>query len=148
MKTSSNIVVSNNNMFFFGPVGVSIGSSHNITMDGNIVAHIQKRTTVEAGDMFQDKEGGFLTCTYFSATEVCSGITVSNNIVAGAHWTGFTAYAHECGSYTSNTFKGNVAHSINGSSGGTGAIIVPDRSSSTQMTGCFEASYFSAYKCS
>jgi len=88
-----------------------------------------------------------VTCTYFSEGDVCSGIQVMNNIVAGTHWTGFTGYGHECGTYTSNTFKNNVAHSINGSKGGTGAIIVPDRSSSTQMTGCFEGSYFSAYKC-
>jgi len=148
VKTSANIHFANNNFFFFGPIGVSIGSSNNITFDGNVVAHIQKRTTIEAGDMFQDKEGGFVTCTYFSTTEVCRNIQVTNNIVAGAHWTGFTAYGHECGDYTANTFKGNVAHSINGSKGGTGAIIIPDRSSSTQMTGCFEGSHFSAYKCS
>jgi hypothetical protein len=132
VKSSANLHFENNNVFFFGPIGVSIGGgANNITFDGNVVAHIQKRTTVEAGDAFQDKEGGFVTCTYFSESEVCSNIKVMNNIVAGAHWTGFTAYAHECGSYTSNTFKNNVAHSIAGSSGGTGAIIVPDRSSST-----------------
>lgn len=148
VKSSANLHFANNNIFYFGPVGVSIGGgAKNITFDGNVVAHIQKRTTVEAGDMFQDKEGGFITCTYFSESDVCSGIQVLNNIVAGTHWTGFTAYGHECGTYSSNTFKNNVAHSINGSKGGTGAIIVPDRSSSTQMTGCFEGSYFSAYKC-
>lgn len=41
VKTSQNIYFANNNVFNFRPVGVSIGSSHNITFDGNVVAHIQ-----------------------------------------------------------------------------------------------------------
>lgn len=72
-----------------------------------------------------------MTCTYFSEADICRDITVINNIVAGSHWTGYTALGHECGVYTATTFKNNVAHSINGSNGGTGAIIVPDRSSAT-----------------
>lgn len=55
---------------------------------------------------------------------------MTNNIVAGAYWAGYTAWGHECGVYTSNTFKNNIAHSINRARGGVGAIIVPDRTSS------------------
>ena len=72
---------------------------------------------------------------------------MTNNIVAGAYWAGYSAYGHECGVYTSNTFKNNIAHSINRAQGGIGAIIIPDRTSATQMRQCFEGSNFIAYKC-
>ena len=72
---------------------------------------------------------------------------MTNNIVAGAPWAGFTAMGHDCGDYSGDGFKGNVAHSIGGKGGGMGAIIYPDPSRPTQATSCFEGSYFSAYKC-
>jgi hypothetical protein len=48
-----------------------------------------------------------------------------NNIIAGAHWVGMTIQGHRCGkAAVKNT--GNVVHSINGSAGGVGFMVVPD----------------------
>jgi len=38
---SQNIEFSNNVVFNFRPVGVNIGRSNNIKIDGNVIAHIQ-----------------------------------------------------------------------------------------------------------
>lgn len=55
---------------------------------------------------------------------------------------------HDCDDYVSETFKGNVAHSIDDpKGGGYGAIIYPDPSKVEHAKTCFEGSYFSAYKC-
>lgn len=69
---------------------------------------------------------------------------MTNNIAAGAPYAGFAVPGHDCGDYSDNTFKNNVAHSINGGGGGQGAIIFPNPDKS--HGGCFEASYFTAYK--
>jgi hypothetical protein len=53
---------------------------------------------------------------------------------------------HDCGDYSSKTFKHNVAHSIAGTLGGHGALIYPDPARAAHKT-CFEGSYFTAYKC-
>lgn len=70
---------------------------------------------------------------------------VTNNIAAGAPYAGFVVPGHDCGDYTSLTFKNNVAHSINGASAGIGALIFPNTDAS--HGGCYEGSYFTAYKC-
>jgi hypothetical protein len=53
---------------------------------------------------------------------------------------------HDCGDYSSKTFKHNVAHSIAGIDSGHGALIYPDPTKTSHKT-CFEGSYFTAYKC-
>jgi hypothetical protein len=53
---------------------------------------------------------------------------------------------HDCGDYSTKTFKDNVAHSIAGTLGGHGALIYPDPARASHKT-CFEGSYFTAYKC-
>jgi len=72
-------------------------------------------------------------------------MTITNNIAAGVDYAGFIAQAHNCGDYSSKSFKGNVAHSVGGFKAGHGAMIYPDPSKSSQKT-CFEGSYFTAYK--
>lgn len=57
-----------------------------------------------------------------------------------------TLYGHECGKPETAKSTGNVVHSISGSGGGIGAHIIPDRSSSSQMSTCFQATGFKAYK--
>lgn len=127
IKNSKNVVFKNNNIFGFRPVGMSISASSSIEFDGNLIGNIQKRTTIEASSVFEDKEGGLLSCTYYKDSgDKCSDLKITNNIVAGSVWTGFTGIAHECGKYTSNYFKGNVAHSIGESNGGYGAIFIKD----------------------
>jgi hypothetical protein len=71
---------------------------------------------------------------------------VTNNIVAAATWTGFTAMGHECGDYSKKIFYNNIAHSIGGF-GGHGALIYPDPTDKTQNGGgCMEGSHFIGYK--
>jgi len=124
IRSSKNILIKNNVMFNFRPLGIVIGSSHNITLDGNVVGHIVQRSTLEALDMVVDVEGGIISCTMYSEEEKCKDITIENNIVAGAFWVGYNVYGHECGGTPKNT--GNVAHSINSNRGGVGFMIVPD----------------------
>lgn len=145
VKSSANLVFSNNVIFNFRPIGVSFSGSRNVTFDGNVVAQIQQRTTIEAKD-FEDKEGALVTCTYFGTSDKCPDTYVTNNIVAGAFWVGMTLNGHECGKPATSKSYGNVVHSINNSKGGVGAIISPDRSSSTQTTTCFEGSGVASYK--
>lgn len=71
---------------------------------------------------------------------------MTNNIAAGSNFAGFIVMAHNCGDYSTRKFKDNVAHSIAGSMGGAGALIYPDPNSPSHG-GCFEGSYFAAYKC-
>jgi hypothetical protein len=96
--------------------------------------------------MILDKMGGVAICSQVEGNS-CRDIHVTNNIVAGAAYAGFVAMGHECGDYSGDSFKDNVAHSIAGRKGGAGAIIYPDPSSPAQATSCYEGSYFSAYKC-
>ena len=111
-------------MFNFRPVGINIGGSHNITLDGNVVGHIVGRTTLEALDKVEDMEGAILSCTYYSEEEKCKDIIIKNNIVAGALWVGYNIYGHECGGTPHST--GNIAHSIASKKGGVGFMVVPD----------------------
>jgi len=117
-------------LFTFRPIGVSFSGSRNVTFDHNVVANILQRTTIESGAAFEDKEGGVVTCTYFSTSDKCPDTWVTNNIVAGTFWVGMTLNGHPCGRPDLSKSTGNVIHSINRSKGGVGAIISPDNSDS------------------
>jgi len=65
-----------------------------------------------------------------------------NSIAAGCHYAGFVAPGHDCGlSATQQSFRNNVAHSIDGA----GAHIFPDVALPKSSV-CYEGSYFAAYK--
>jgi hypothetical protein len=117
---SSNILIQNNNMFFFRPVGLSVKSSRNVTIDNNVVGGIVERSTIEADPTMVDKGGAYAICTYFEP-DTCYDITVTNNIAGGATYVGFATPGHDCGDYTK--FFGNVAHSIKGLRAGHGLIF-------------------------
>ncbi len=126
-------------------------SVNNVTFDGNVVSQIVPRQTVEAILTFQDKSAGVAVCAYAREfSQKCSGITVTNNIVAGALFAGFIVPGYDCGAATSSTnFMNNVAHSINdpSESGGYGALIYPDLANSATQSECYQGSHFIAYKC-
>jgi len=69
---------------------------------------------------------------------------VKNNIAIGTPYAGFIAPGDACGATTSR-FSGNIGHSIGDSTGkaGYGALIYPHADGG----GCYEGSYFTAYKC-
>jgi hypothetical protein len=143
--SSANIHFKDNLWFNYRVIGVGINFSNNITFDNNVVAHILERETIEAGDMFVDKRAAFTVCQYHGY-QACKDISMINNIAAGVVYAGFIVPGHDCGDYTTNNFKNNIAHSVAGFKAGHGALIYPDPSRSSQKT-CYEASYFTAYKC-
>jgi len=101
VKTSSNILIQNNIIWGFRPIGVGIMSSKNITFDNNIIGHVVDRTTVEAGDQFVDKSAGVSICAYFEPDDTCENIQVTNNLAGGVVYAGFVgAIAHTCGDTT------------------------------------------------
>lgn len=61
--------------------------------------------------------------------------------MAGVNFAGFGAYAHNCGNSNDESFRNNIAHSVNG----VGAVIYPNSQNSHHRT-CYEASHFTAYK--
>lgn len=150
-RFSKNIFLQDNVIYKPALAGINLGSMTNITVDGNVVGVVRTQINTLEGLRVEENvvQAGIVTCTFWSEKgDKCYDITMTNNIVAGAYWAGYTAWGHECGVYTSNTFKNNIAHSVNRAQGGIGAIIVPDRTSKEQMSQCYEASNFAAYKVS
>lgn len=74
-----------------------------------------------------DIVGGLISCAYIPG-DFCTGISIINNIVAGIYFYGYAAYGHDCGDTTSNNFRNNTAHSIDG----VGATIFQDPASPSQ----------------
>ena len=75
----------------------------------------------------------------------CTDMQITNNIVAGSVFAGFLTMAQDCGDDSALTFKGNVAHSIDGGHNGVGALIYADPSKEEHAE-CHQASHFGAYK--
>lgn len=113
----------------------------NIKFTKNFVSGITSRDLFKNNKVSADIEAGVSICAYRGSGK-CTNIEVTDNVVAGAKFAGFVAYGHGCGVTNSNSFRNNVAHSIDGN----GAIVSPDPTVSDHRT-CFEASYFAAYKC-
>jgi polygalacturonase len=63
VKTSQNVLIQNNTIWSFRPVGVAVQTSNNITIDSNVVGKVVARTTF-AGQKLIDKEAGFTICAY------------------------------------------------------------------------------------
>jgi len=101
VKASANILIKDNVFWGFRPIGVGVMSSRNITVDGNVLGNVVDRTTVEAGDKFIDKAGGFSICAYFEPDSICRDIRVTNNIAGGVVYAGFVGgIGHACGDYS------------------------------------------------
>lgn len=142
IKASANIHVANNTFFQFRPIGFGVTSSRNITIDGNIVAGVVDRTTLESGDQAVDKAGAFSICAYNGPDAACNDIKLRNNLAAGSVYGGFVTIGHDCDDYSSR-YEGNVAHSIHGIKSGHG-LYMKNHPSQTE---CAEFSNFKAYKC-
>lgn len=146
---SHSVWVQQTTVFNFTVVGINIGASKNILIEGNMVGHITARSPGVAAD----KMAGVATCSIPEKTE-CSGIEMVDNIVAGAQWVGFTALAHKCGEAdTQRVFRNNTAHSVSYLNGrypeaGHGAIVIPNEWDEDQKgpNGCSEASHITAYR--
>jgi len=143
---SANVLIENNVVFSFKPIGVAFQTSRNVTFNNNIVAHIYEREDI-SGLMFVDRRGGVAACSLLGKADPCPMLTMQGNIVAGAAFAGFVHPAHDCGTSATATIKNNIAHSIEGGNkGGNGHYIFASGVSASQST-CMEATSLIAYKC-
>jgi hypothetical protein len=141
ISSSKYVTVANSSFIGGKSLGVVVLTSTDITLDGNFVSDVTRRLN-EAIHMI-DIEGAYAICSIL-AKNSCKDLTITNNIAAGSVFAGFVAPGHECGTEgTQTNFKGNVAHSIQG----TGAHIYPDSSVPSHGSTCYAGSHFSAYKC-
>jgi len=143
VEKSQNVHLSNNIIYNFKPVGVAIQTSGNITYDRNILSHVYERV-ITAMDQYVDPRGGVCICSLLKEDR-CTDLVITDNIVAGAAHAGFIAPGHDCGDTAQKSFRGNVAHSVQGHKGGHGVYAFPNPASPTHST-CYEVSHFSAYK--
>lgn len=95
-------------IYNFRAIGVQLNSVNNFKFDSNVVLHITERTSM-IGKI--DAWGGVLACTLPRNTD-CNNLEITNNIVAGVVWAGYTATTHDCGVYSSRFFYNNVAHGV------------------------------------
>lgn len=117
---------------------MAVWASNNVTVDGNIVAGIVPRTTIEFAGKFIDKEGAYSICAYMEGDK-CTDVTLTNNLAAGSSYAGFLLHAPNCGDYKS--VSGNIAHSINGNKAGHGMYAI------SKGAPCMEIHGFIGYKC-
>lgn len=96
--SSANILVANNNLFKFRPMGLVLNGARNVTVEGNVVSGVVERETLEYdSDHIVDKGAGYSICAL--DTTPCSDIKVRNNIAAGVVYAGFVTIGHDCGVY-------------------------------------------------
>mmetsp|Transcript_20886 Transcript_20886/g.32269 ORF Transcript_20886/g.32269 Transcript_20886/m.32269 type:complete len:149 (+) Transcript_20886:2735-3181(+) len=135
---SKNILIEKNVIHYFTRIGATFDGITNATFNDNFVSRIKERVPDEA-------RGGVLGCTMLK--QECTDLHITNNIVAGACFGGFTSRGHSCGTEDSQTlFRNNTAHSVKGAGGGYCVEIEVDPYNSQQRT-CFAASHFNTYKC-
>lgn len=147
IDSSKNVIFDNNTFYNFRPIGLGVDYSENVTITNNIMIRIMERDTIEAFRTYVDRKGGYCICSVYASSASCKDIVVNHNIAAGITMAGFWAMAQNCED-DNESFYGNVAHSIGGTnSGGMGVIYNADSSDRRQVTECYSASYFSAYKC-
>jgi hypothetical protein len=87
-----------------------------------------------------DPRAGLAICGFLT-DDVCTGITVTNNLIAGTTFYGVAARGHDCNDASDSSFKNNVIHSISGA----GAIIFPIPLDAGHAL-CYEGSYLTVYK--
>ena len=114
-------------------------TSDNITVDGNILFHFPIRSLIIM-DSFVDPSAALMVCGY-NYPDVCSKMTITNNIVAGSFYCGIASLARVCDDTSDLSFFNNVAHSVKGN----GAFVYPDLNNQNILT-CFEANNYTAYK--
>jgi hypothetical protein len=87
-----------------------------------------------------DPRAGMAICGFITS-DVCSDITVTNNLIAGTSFYGVAAPGHDCNDAADSTFKNNVIHSVDG----VGVTFFPNPNLAKSGT-CYEGSYTTVYK--
>lgn len=96
IQSASNLLFKNNIVFSFVKMGININSATNITISGNLVSNIGQRTII-AYDQSIDTTGGILGCAYVQG-DMCTEISITDNIVSGVAQVGYAAYGLNCNS--------------------------------------------------
>jgi hypothetical protein len=94
VKTSSNIILKNVDVFSVTQIGVSLDNNVNVTADSLNVYGVAKRD-VNIADNAADRESCFSVCA-FTDDMPCTNTTVVNSIVAGCPYAGFLAPGYSC----------------------------------------------------
>jgi threonine/homoserine efflux transporter RhtA len=103
-------------------MGLAVITATNVTIDGNVLAGIVERTTLDVdGTKLVDYGGGYSICA-LKQSGPCESIRVTNNIAAGVVYAGFITTGNDCGD-TSGRQSGNVAHSVKGLLAGHGLFF-------------------------
>jgi hypothetical protein len=141
---SANVLIEDSGVFNFIPLGIVVKTSNNFTLTNSVLIGVSERDT----DSFSSKDlldvmGGVTVCA-IDDIDVCSDISITHNIAAGAPYAAFVVPAKDCDKPSDMTFRHNVGHSTNGGlNSGFGALIHPV---GKQMSTCYEGSDFMAYK--
>jgi hypothetical protein len=141
---SWNVIVEDSAFIGSKAVGIRIDEVRNVTLNRNFIGDVTPRIWNALG-MVLDKEAGVAVCSYEKdAPSACNNVTITNNTVAGAMFSGFVAPGYNCveKNSISNVFQDNIAHSIKG----TGANIYADDVNGISHGTCYELSHFKAYK--
>ena len=121
---SSNVSLKNIDVFDVEQIGVSLDGTTNVSADSVNVYGVRRRAIIFK-DNAADRECCFAMCSFTDGAR-CTKTSVTNSIVAGCPYAGFIALGYSCadpvGASTSNVFKDNIAHSVDGS----GFCIFPD----------------------
>ena len=139
---SANVDVLNTAVIGHYSVGVYSQQSSDTVIDGLFVGDIKENNYDFY--LFADTEAciSFCSQTIVQNDQNCQGSRIVNSIATGCKYAGFVVQGYTCDVTNSETFKNNVAHSIKGS----GALVIP-MLDDVNSKNCYEASDFSAYKC-
>lgn len=145
VQASANVLLRNNVVWGFRPIGVAIMSSQNITFDNNAVGHVVHRETFVNIANTVDLEGGVSICSYPGGLGGCKDISVTNNVIGGSVYAALVTHGYDCGDTSQTLMKNNVGHSVQGIQMGHGLIVGTD-ASRPSTSNCVEASGFVGYK--
>jgi hypothetical protein len=59
------VLLKDNVIYNFRPIGIAVDFAQNVTIEGNVVAHVVDRTTVD-GFNFIDRSAGYAICSLFA----------------------------------------------------------------------------------
>jgi len=92
VRRSHNVKVENNAIFRMWNMGIILDSVKTVTVKGNLVNLIRDFPKIKAVEKF----AGIAICS-LDGVVACPELSVTDNIVAGALYNGYTAPMHACG---------------------------------------------------
>jgi len=95
---SNNVSVKSSSFIGGKAIGASIDFVRNVIIDSIYVFDVRLRKFGNVNNMTEDKEACFAYCSYAlqETGSPCFETSVTNSIVAGCEYTGFTAPGNDC----------------------------------------------------